>query len=419
MALSGKFTSVFPRYMSDQKGTVAVLFALAVVPLLLAAGVAIDIVRYSSAKTGLQAALDAGALTIAAATNLSSADRLAAGYSTFGENIEAAVSGISVTPNFNLEDDKVVASASFDLPVGLMKLAGLSAMTVSAESEVTVPENKKAEIALVLDYSGSMKETLSGQVKYIAMRKAAKQLVKELADSNPTKVKFGLVPFSHHVWVTLPKQYVLGQIGAGAWTGCTQDRRFPYNITDATPLLSTLSKWGQPIAPVHASSDCNAYVPNQLIVKPLTDDFAAINSQLDSMKPYAWTHIALGAEFGYHLLSPNAPFTEGTSYSDKSTQKILVLLTDGMQTEPAFGPGPRTVAQGEKNLEAICENAKASGITIMTIAYNIDDATTVDRLRNCTTDPTKDFFSVEEGENIAAAFDAIKQQIITAIRIGK
>ena len=23
-----------------------------------------------------------------------------------------------------------------------------------------------------------------------------------------------------------------------------------------------------------------------------------------SMKPYAWTHIALGAEFGFHLLSP-------------------------------------------------------------------------------------------------------------------
>ncbi len=419
MALGRKLTSDFSRFVSDQKGTVAVLFALALVPLLLAAGLAIDIVRYSSAKTGLQAALDAGALTVAAATNLSTAERLAAGDSTFAENIEAIASGVSVIPSFDLTDDKVVASASFDLPVGLMKLAGFSAMTVAAESEVTVPENKKAEIALVLDYSGSMKETLSGQVKYIAMRNAAKQLVKELADSNPENVKFGLVPFSHHVWVTLPKQYVRGQTGAGNWTGCTQDRRFPENTTDATPTATVSSKWGQPIAPVHASSDCSAYVPNQLAVKPLTDDFAAINSQLDAMKPYAWTHIALGAEFGYHLLSPNAPFSEGVSYSDTKTQKIMVLLTDGMQTEPAFGPGPRTVPQGEKNLEAICANAKASGIKIMTIAYNIDDATTVDRLRNCTTDPAEGFFSVEEGENIAAAFDAIKAQITAEIRIGK
>ena len=420
MALGSKLTSAFPKFVADQKGTTAVIFALTVLPLLLTAGVAIDIVRYSSAKVALQSALDAGALAVAAATNLSPPARLAAGDSTFTANLEAAAIGsASVARNFDLAEDTVVASASFDLPVGLMQLAGFSAMAVEAESEVTVPENKKAEIALVLDYSGSMTKTLSGQVKYIAMRNAAKKLVNELADSNPTKVKFGLVPFSHHVWVTLPKQYVRGQNGAGNWTGCTQDRRYPENLTDATPTSANASKWGQPIAPDHAKDGCDAYVPNNLIVKPLTNDFAAINSQLDAMEPYAWTHIALGAEFGYHLLSPNEPFSEGASYSDTVTQKIMVLLTDGEQTEPAFGPGPRIKEQGETNLEKICANAKASGITIMTIAYNIDDTDTVNRLRNCTTDPAKDFFSVEEGENIATAFDAIKQQITAQIRIGK
>ncbi len=420
MALGSKFASFIDRFASNQNGATAILFALSAVPMLLAAGVAIDYVRYSSARIALQSALDAGALTVAASTNLSTADRIAAGQSTFEENVMAtAIGPASVTPSFNLDGNTVVASASFELPVSLMQLGGFTTMQVNVESEISIPESKKAEVALVLDYSGSMNEVLSGKVKYIAMRDAAKKLVNDLASANPTKIKFGLVPFSHHVWVTLPKQYVLGQSGAGNWTGCTQDRKYPHNVSDATPTSVAPSKWGQPIAPVHASSGCGAYAPNQLIVKPLTSDFTAVTSQLDAMVPYAWTHIALGAEFGYHLLSPNAPFAEGASYSDTTTQKVMVLLTDGMQTEPAFGPGARTVAQGENNLEEICDNAKASGITIMTIAYNIDDQTTVDRLRNCTTDPDKDFFSVGEGENIATAFDAIKQQITAQIRIGK
>ncbi len=413
-------SKLFSKFVSDQKGSTAVIFALAAIPLMLAAGVAIDIVRYSSAKVALQSALDAGALAVAASSSLSTSARIAAGQSTFQNNIKAAaIQGIGVTGNFNLSANKVEASASFDLPVGLMQLAGFSAMEVDAETEINIPESKKAEIALVLDYSGSMEEVLSGKVKYIAMRDAAKDLVNELADSNPDKVKFGLVPFSHHVWVTLPKLHVRGQSGGGTWTGCTQDRKDPYNVTDATPISDIASKWRQPIAPEHASYGCGPYVPKKLIVKPLSNDFAAINSQLDAMKPYEYTHIALGAEFGYHLLSPNLPFDEGASYSDTATRKIMVLLTDGVQTEPAFGPGPRHKHRGEENLETICKNAKASGITVMTIAYNIDDTATVDRLRKCTTDPEKDFFSVEEGENIAAAFNAIKQQITAQIRIGK
>ncbi|MGH6855229.1 MAG: vWA domain-containing protein [Aestuariivirga sp.] len=418
MALGSKLVSALRALAVNQNGATAVIFALAALPLLLAAGVAVDTVRYASAKSALQAALDAGALTVAASTTLSTPDRIAAGQSNFDDNIEAsAINDADVTPSFDVAGDKVTASASFELPVSFMQLAGFSAMTIAAETEISIPENKKAEIALVLDYSGSMEEMLNGEIKYVAMRNAAKDLVNDLAASNPANVKFGLVPFSHHVWVTLPKQYVVGQTGTGTWTGCTQDRKYPYNLTDATPTTAVASKWGQPNAPIHAGQGCGAYVPNNLIVKPLSDDFAAINSQIDAMEPYAWTHIALGAEFGYHLLSPNAPFTEGTSYSDTTTQKIMVLLTDGKQTEPAFGPGPRTVAQGEENLEDICENAKASGITVMTIAYNLDDNATVDRLRNCTTNPDTDFFNIGDGENIATAFEAIKQQITAQIRI--
>jgi Flp pilus assembly protein TadG len=420
MAILNSITSVLRTFGSNQKGTTAITFALAVVPMLLCAGIAVDYMRYANARTELQAALDASALAVAAAANLSNPARIAAGEATFDDNIAAQnIDAATVNKSFKFNAGAVVASASYELPTALMQLAGFSKMNVDVATEISVPDKKKAEIALVLDYSGSMKESLAGEVKYVAMKNAARKLVTDLKAANPKNIKIGLVPFSHHVWLTLPKQHVLGQTGTGIWTGCTQDRKYPYNLKDDTPVAAAASKWGQAVAKVHAGSDCSAYVPKHLTVMPLTDDLAAVNSQLDAMKPYAWTHIALGAEFGFHLLSPNEPFSEGAPYGTKTTQKFMILLTDGMQTEPGFGSGSRSVEQGEANLEAICSNAKAQGITIMTIAYDIDDNDTVKRLRDCTTDPDKHFFRIGNGNNIAGAFDEIKKEITAQVFISK
>jgi len=155
-------------------------------------------------------------------------------------------------------------------------------------------------------------------------------------------------------------------------------------------------------------------------MKPLTNDFAGLKSQLDAMTPYAWTHIALGVEFGFHMLSDNAPFSEGVSYDDDETEKFMVVLTDGAQTEPAFGPGStRTVAQGEANLEALCTNVKAKGITVITIAYDLDDNATTQRLKNCATDPNSNFFVATDTAAVASAFDNIKSIITAQVFISK
>lgn len=408
------------RFAAHQGGTTAVIFALSVVPMLLAGGAAIDYLRYSRAQTAVQSALDAGALAVAAAGRLSTSERLAAGRAAFDRNIAlAGLDAASTDALFELDGNAVKASARLSLPSGLMQLAGISAMNVAVETEISIPEARQAEIALVLDYSGSMSEVSGGKVKYVAMKDAAGKLISDLESASPGKVKIGLVPFSHHVYVTLPAAHVRGQGATGTWTGCTQDRRHPFNLTDATPTADDDSKWGQPHAPVHAAQGCGPYATYRLKVHPLTSDFGALRDQLDRMRPYAWTHIALGAEFGYHLLSPDAPFTEGAAYGDKRVQKVMVLLTDGRQTEPAFGPGPRSVRQGERNLESICVNAKASGITIMTLAFDLRDADTRNRLRDCASDPDKHFFVAEDSAELAAAFDDIRRQITAQVYISR
>ena len=421
MQIRSKLQGLMKRFGTSQKGSIAVFYAISAVPLLLAAGTAIDYVRYFAGTTELQAALDSAALAAASTREATDAERLDLAEATFVINLEgSSLAADDVTRNFDIQDETVVAAATMDMATSLMKLAGFESMRLSLSAEVAVPADKKAEIALVLDYSGSMNETIGGGVKYVAMKNAARDLISDLEAANPAKVKFALVPFSHHVYGTFSKAHILGQSGSGSWTGCTQDRKYPYNLSDAKPTADDNTKWGQAQAPVHAAWGCNGYTSHNLVMKPLTNNFTALKSQLDLMTPYAWTHIALGVEFGFQMLTENDTFADTADYADDETEKFMVVLTDGAQTEPAFGPGStRTVAQGESNLEALCTNAKAKGITVITIAYDLDDNSTTNRLKNCATDPVSNFFVATDTAAVASAFNNIKTIITAQVFISK
>ena len=71
MILLSKFPSLVKRFGTNQKGNVAIMFALSAVPMFLAAGACIDYARYSSNETKLQSALDSAALSAASARDLS------------------------------------------------------------------------------------------------------------------------------------------------------------------------------------------------------------------------------------------------------------------------------------------------------------------------------------------------------------
>jgi Flp pilus assembly protein TadG len=409
------------RFGRDERGNFTIMLALAAVPVFVSVGAAIDMIRYNDAQTHVQASLDAGALAAAAGKKLTDAERIAAAEKTFDANMASgAAASYGVTANFKIIDEKIVSTAAMKMPTSFMAVAGITEMNGTAKAEVNILTDKKAEVALVLDYSGSMEDPVGGKVKYVAMREAAKSLVDDLAKTDPDKVKFGLVPFSHQVYTTMPSNFVVGGTG-GSWTGCTQDRRYPFNLSDSTPSNSdNNSKWNQPMAPEHAAWGCNGYAPRNLKTIDLTDNFKGVTNQLDIMKPYAWTHIALGVEFGYHLLSPNAPYTSGASYNDKETMKFMVVLTDGMQTEPGFGPGGvRDVAQGEKNLEKLCDAAKANKITMITMAFDLDDSGTRQRLQNCASDPNKYFFVVNDPDGLSKAFNEVKQAITAEVFLSK
>jgi Flp pilus assembly protein TadG len=395
-------------FLRSTSGSTGPLFGLLAIPALLAAGVAVDFIRLSDRQTELSAVLDGAALAAATAKNASEAERASIAKSYVDKNLTK----IDSTPpevSIKLTGNSVIATISEDMPSLLMKLGGVDRMKAKARTEVMLPGSGKAEVVLVLDYSGSMGE--SG--KYVRMAAAAKDMVAKLdAASEDGSFKVGLVPFSAMVRTTMPVQYVTQATGGAIWTGCTQDRYHPLNTGVTTPTSDAASKWGYYDKTSENSDnyDCSAYATRQLNIIPLTDDFTRVKAQLDAMRPLGNTNIALGAEFGWNLLDDAAPFSGTASYTDGVTRKYLILLTDGVQTSKQWGPGKsRNIQHGQQNLVSLCGGMRGKGITVFSIAYDVTDKQVTNLLKDCA--PGKYYEPDADGKSISLVFSEIAGQI--------
>lgn len=398
----------FRTYLRRAEGNITVTFAIAAVPLLLAAGSAIDYLRYADARTDIQSSLDGAALAAALPADKSDGQRVAIAKLYFKRNMRDLPGGV---PEINVDvgADTVTASLDTVFPTSFMRLGGIDAMQISEKAEVMRPFAGKAEVALVLDYSGSMNR----KNKYQDMTAAATTMITNLdAAIEDGKLKVGLVPFSAMVYTSMDRKYVTQASVTPVWTGCTQDRAYPHNTNVNTPTGNAATKWGyiDPNGENNGGYGCAAYDNKNLKIIPLSTDLAMVKSKLADMRPVGNTHIPLGAEFGWNLLDPQLPFDEGAPYSDKQNRKFLVLLTDGVQTSGEFGAdGSRSVQNGNDNLVTLCTNMRDAGIVVFTIAYDITNPAVTTLLKQCA--PDHYFEPDSGGTEINQVFTQITRQI--------
>ncbi|MFQ5625333.1 MAG: pilus assembly protein TadG-related protein, partial [Methyloligellaceae bacterium] len=300
-ALTHRTTNQRPfyrRFIGDRRGVTAIIFAIMLIPLLAMIGGAIDFSRAFIVKTRLQSALDAAVLATAAAASLGDAERIAYGKTVFKANYPSSELGTPADAVITITaDGRVTGSVSADLSSTILGVIGFDNLTLNSTNEAQAASLAEAEIVLVLDYSGSM----NSRGKYQAMRKASINLIKTLSKNGSNdKVKFGLVPFSKHVYGTIKSDYIVNEAPGGQWTNCTMDRKWPYNIQDSTPLLANDdTKWGMTCSgddkgkkkkddddDDDKGGSCNPYAVcfnykrRNLIVRPLTSDHAAVINQL-------------------------------------------------------------------------------------------------------------------------------------------
>lgn len=427
------------RFYSDQGGNVAILFALALIPVMGAMGAAVDYSQANSYRTSMQKALDATALALSRImpANQQTLDTLGNQY--FQANFGTAnLSNLQLAIVPNTGTLQLTATGIYQPQ--LVNVLGVSSFPISAKADVKWSIGK-VEIALALDNTGSM----SSNNKLVELKKAAHNLldVLQAAEKNPGDAKVLIVPFGVHVKVdsaaymnsTLLRwdqnvgdcsrsQYLTKtscQSNGGTWTyattsnwtGCIADRdkdtNLNYDVLDTAPVATTdNTKFPRTVG-------CGSLAT----VMPLnynwgtsgSSDAATLHGKVNQMQAVGNTNVTIGLVWAWHLLSSTPMYTEGAAYGTANLQKYIILLTDGNNTENRFSSSESSI---NARTTAACNSIKALKdannkpyIKIYTIRVINGNASL---LQGCATDPSM-YYDVQNASQLSAVFSAIGAEI--------
>ncbi len=200
-----KFAIKAHAFLRSKRGNVAMMFAVALVPLMIGAGAGLDFARAMLVRQQMGEALDSAALAVGSTTGLTqaSAQALAQKYFNANYTVDTTQYGaptISIPAAGYNSTGSVVITATNSMPTVLMQLAGISSLPVTTSSNVIWGQSK-LWVALVLDNSGSMSQGDATGSKMSALINASQQLLTILqnAASNPGDVQVSIVPFVHTV----------------------------------------------------------------------------------------------------------------------------------------------------------------------------------------------------------------------------
>ncbi len=132
-------------FLRDQKGSILILYALCLVPILLAVGSALDYAMAVRAKRSLQATMDAALL--AAAAELPDADKaVAMANAYFDENATVP----SAYKSFQVVDSVITGNAGIRIDMYVMQLAGIDSLDVGVTASAA-SQTSGLELIMVLD----------------------------------------------------------------------------------------------------------------------------------------------------------------------------------------------------------------------------------------------------------------------------
>ena len=166
------FFRLIGRFRRDRRGNIAVIFAVACVPLISAIGCAVDYTRAVTIRSKLQSAIDAASVGSvarlspgsAAAATMSSDGPIQAGVDDATKIFNGNVAGMtgytlnSFTPSVTKSGVKIVSDMRFSADVSTMFLGviGKSKMTVTGDSGAVNSLPPFLDFYLMLDVSESM-----------------------------------------------------------------------------------------------------------------------------------------------------------------------------------------------------------------------------------------------------------------------
>ncbi len=436
-----RFGGFLRRWRVDRRGSYAVIFAIALVPILIAIGAAVDISKAYVVKQRLTRALDAAGLAVGGTTGMTTAQIQTMAQSFFNANYPATKIGVPGTLSVSASGNVVNLSVSAAMPTSLMGIVGINNLNITANSQIT-RMGKKLEVVLVLDTTGSM----DANNKFSTMKTAAKDLITTVSAAaiNPGDVKIAIVPFTTVVnvgstyknetwlkWTYAPTTaacVTTSGKGGGTncsktasatapktnWSGCVIDRDQSYDISVSLPTTSNAAT----LYPADGDTFANTSSPNIFSsscatspIKPLSTDWTALTNAITNLKSGGGTNTTIGLVWGWQMLTQGATLSVAAPVDTQKLDKVVVFLTDGMGTfnrnKIGTCDGTANCADVDDRTEAVCTAIKNAGILIYTIRVMDGNATL---LRNCATNPSM-YYSVTAANQLTSVFQSIAQAL--------
>jgi Flp pilus assembly protein TadG len=541
--------SFFSGLRKDRKGSVAITFAFATIPLIIAVGAAVDYSRANSVKAAMQTALDSTVLMLSKdAANLTQDQMNTKAYEYFTAMFSRPdASNIVVGATYTTgTGTTLVINASAEVPTKFMGIVGYHTFHIN-DSSTAKWGYQRLRVSLVLDNTGSM----GSDGKIAALKTATKNLLTQLqsAVAIDGDVYVSIIPFSKDVnvgssnfgasWIywdnaaqtdnsswdanngscspsgpsprsaclaqpncsltsytdqssctsngicsistkttpgsctgftgctnpgettknscqnnkacTLPAYtsrnscqshggtWDYGTWGAGVWTvGVWTTYAWNHKTHNSTNWNGCITDRGLTTGPSASNYDQNITAPGGTddskfpaeqfsgcvqAMMGLNYDWSAMSTMVDNMVATGNTNQPIGLVWGWQSLVGGGPFTAPAMDPNYQYQQIVILLTDGLNTQNRWSTNQTTIDNRmyDSTGNGTCKNMKANGITIYTIQVNTGSPGDPESamLKNCASNTTgtyDHYFMLTSADQIVTTFNKIGDNL-TKLRI--
>lgn len=388
-------------FYRDERGNVAMKFAIALMPLVMLIGSTIDLSLASKNKAEAQAMLDNALL--ATYSNSASYDSIEAAQAA----LQKIIAAYGIDKSFNLTNvtlsenaDGFIAKASFSSPTNFGGIFGIKNINGSVSSQVSITKSN-LEIVFVLDNSGSMLGT-----RLDDLQSAVKNTIDRFSGLSAkfASVKMGVVPFSSIVnvgnnnstasWMDTNGLSPVNSIGFSqsvnhfnlfnhlgvTWGGCVMARPSPYDISDDAPSASTPSTLFVPwFAP--DEFDNNNQYPNNYLAdsnipgSPLDKSRDVTKYGVNGSNPATWGSFTNTPSYtfyanyfkpqGPNFFCDSAPITPLTNNFDSlKTQVDAMQALGGTNLTEGLAWGFRTISPNAPFAEGLPYSSKTQKVII-------------------------------------------------------
>lgn len=455
---------ILRNFRTARGGNVAITFALATLPIVGTVGFAVDYSHANSIKAAMQAALDSTALMLSKEATTDTSSQLQTNALKYFNAlfVRPDATSVSIAATYTTSGgSQVVVNGSAQVPTSFLGVIGYQNITVAGTSTAKWGSSR-LRVALVLDNTGSM----SQYNKMTALKSATQTLLTQLQSAASTNgdVYVSIIPFTTVVnvgssnytnttwldwsdygnctggyntltagdWSYYQCHYDNGSWSLysssqrSSWKGCVTDRgnttgpdttnNYDTNVT--APGTTSASKYPAVDYTVGTTNYCTGLQP----AIGLSYNWSSMSTLVNNMQPNGATNQNVGLQMGWLSLVGGGPFTVPAEDSNYTYQHVMILLTDGLNTQNRwYGDGGTLGSSDDAKIDAreqlTCSNFKAASTSniLYTIQVNTDGDPTSTLLQNCATDSTK-FFLLTSANQIVTTFNTIGTNL-TKLRV--